>query len=518
MVKRIVLFSDGTGNSSASVFKTNVWRLYDSLDLSQGEEQIACFDDGVGSSSDKRIASITGSIGIGLKRNVLDLYKFLSREYANALGDLRARYPDRALSEIPKDELPKISCFGFSRGAFTVRVLAGLVYRQGLLTEASEAEMDWLAKRAYAEYRRAAFRTKYGLDWLYGPPYYFCLRLLDKIMLSEKGGYDVRRNLPAVNAPTLQDGREGIVEFDFLGLWDTVGAYGMPFEEFRIAIDKWIFPLTFADQKPLPCIRVIRHALSIDDDRDAFTPIAFWDADQRKISREARWKIFNQSRAADADDDEAIEKAWRRPEPCLQMWFAGVHANVDGGYPDDSMAYEPLRWMLEQAIKCDAIKVRPAARAEIASKATPFGQIYDARAGFGGLYRYKPRDIVEALLPEGAGRTYDHLPIVHKSVMFRAADRFFGYAPIALPEELLVADDDGRVIHHHKPQSRDGLQQFENPPDAAFRATLDKLNPPTPAQRELVETAVFWRRFFIRSQSGQRSFYLHSRFWTMRRV
>ena len=75
--KKIVLCSDGTGNSSAKSEKTNVWRLYQALDLS-GPGQVAAYDDGVGTSRFKYWAIIEGAFGIGLKRNVLDLYKFES--------------------------------------------------------------------------------------------------------------------------------------------------------------------------------------------------------------------------------------------------------------------------------------------------------------------------------------------------------------------------------------------------------------------------------------------------------
>jgi uncharacterized protein (DUF2235 family) len=75
--KKIVLCSDGTGNSSAKSEKTNVWRLYQALDLS-GPDQVAAYDDGVGTSRFKYWAIIEGAFGIGLKRNVLDLYKFES--------------------------------------------------------------------------------------------------------------------------------------------------------------------------------------------------------------------------------------------------------------------------------------------------------------------------------------------------------------------------------------------------------------------------------------------------------
>src|SRR5262245_18652288 len=74
--KNIILLSDGTGNSAARVWRTNVWRTFQALDLT-GSDQIAIYDDGVGTSSFKPLALIGGAFGYGLKRNVLDLYAFL---------------------------------------------------------------------------------------------------------------------------------------------------------------------------------------------------------------------------------------------------------------------------------------------------------------------------------------------------------------------------------------------------------------------------------------------------------
>ena len=115
MPKNIILLSDGTGNSASKLFKTNVWRLYQALDLSesgQTKKQIAYYDDGVGTASFKPLAILGGAFGWGLKRNVLDLYTALCRHYE------------------PGDN---IYCFGFSRGAFTIRVLIGLINNQGLV-------------------------------------------------------------------------------------------------------------------------------------------------------------------------------------------------------------------------------------------------------------------------------------------------------------------------------------------------------------------------------------------------
>jgi len=121
---RIILLSDGTGNAASRVWRTNVWRIFESLDLT-GSNQVAIYDDGVGTSSFKPLAILGGAFGWGLKRNILDLYKFVCRNYQSS-----------------EDE---IFGFGFSRGAFTMRMVVGLIISQGLIRYETEAQ---LAKRA----------------------------------------------------------------------------------------------------------------------------------------------------------------------------------------------------------------------------------------------------------------------------------------------------------------------------------------------------------------------------------
>src|SRR5207247_10947479 len=133
IAKNIVLLSDGTGNSAAKLFKTNVWRLYGALDLGDPGRQIAYYDDGVGTSSFRPLAILGGVFGFGLKRNVLDLYRFACRNYRR--GD-------------------RIFGFGFSRGAFTIRIVAGFIARQGLVPYAgNEAQLSRDALAAYRVYR-----------------------------------------------------------------------------------------------------------------------------------------------------------------------------------------------------------------------------------------------------------------------------------------------------------------------------------------------------------------------------
>src|SRR5664279_2913557 len=129
MSKNIVLLSDGTGNSSANLFRTNVWRLFQALDLKDASKQVAYYDNGVGTSSFKLFAILGGVFGFGLMRNVVDIYSFCCRNYQD--GD-------------------RIYGFGFSRGAFTIRVVAGFIARIGLVRyNGKDADLARDAKIAY---------------------------------------------------------------------------------------------------------------------------------------------------------------------------------------------------------------------------------------------------------------------------------------------------------------------------------------------------------------------------------
>ncbi len=112
--KNIILCSDGTGNTMTKGRGSNVWKLYEAIDLTD-QRQVAFYDDGVGTEENKLFKMIGGAFGWGLKRNVCDLYAALCRTY------------------VPGD---RIYLFGFSRGAWTVRTLAGLCGRAPLLGHA----------------------------------------------------------------------------------------------------------------------------------------------------------------------------------------------------------------------------------------------------------------------------------------------------------------------------------------------------------------------------------------------
>jgi uncharacterized protein (DUF2235 family) len=155
--RNIVVFSDGTGNSSAQLFRTNVWRTYQALDRADppnppNPRQFAFYDDGVGTSSFKPAALLGGAIGLGLGRNVRDLYAFVCRTY-------------RPADPGQNREADKIYAFGFSRGAFTIRVLVGLIATQGLVPyDGDEAKLQrrvaaaWSASSATSSFANVMTR------------------------------------------------------------------------------------------------------------------------------------------------------------------------------------------------------------------------------------------------------------------------------------------------------------------------------------------------------------------------
>jgi uncharacterized protein (DUF2235 family) len=146
-VPKIIILSDGTGNAASSVWRTNVWRIFQSLDL-RSNDQAAKYDDGVGTSSFLPLAILGGAFGFGLKRNILDAYKFICRNYDHTNGS-------------------KIYLLGFSRGAFTVRVLAALIIQQGLVQAATESELHNGSVKAYRAYRAQRYHSIWRIEVIF---------------------------------------------------------------------------------------------------------------------------------------------------------------------------------------------------------------------------------------------------------------------------------------------------------------------------------------------------------------
>ncbi len=140
----------------------------------------------------------------------------------------------------------------------------------------------------------------------------------------------------------------------------------------------------------------------------------------------------------------------------------GVHSNVGGGYPDDSVAHIPLVWILSEARACglrfkSSLEANPQTFDHPATAQDKDGRIYDPRAGLGGYYRYGPRDILalgkHLLSRQGA----EPLPRIHESVLNRIKNRAHAYAPIGVPARYEVVTADGEVLkpEHNSCESLD---------------------------------------------------------------
>jgi uncharacterized protein (DUF2235 family) len=268
MSRRLVVFCDGTWNSADRPAVTNVCKLRSAV--VESADQVVKYEPGVGTKWGERIRG--GAFGYGLSRNVRDCYAWLVDHYK------------------PGDEL---WFFGFSRGAFTARSLAGLVRNSGILLP----EHSNMVKDAYKLYR------------------------------SRKPG-----DAPWEEAATAWRARHSypLPRITFIGVWDTVGALGIPTYRFQLpGISKrW----TFHDTTLSSYVDNAYHAISIDERRRAFVP-TLW--------------------VKQVKDGKVVEPP---PEQTVsQVWFAGVHSDVGGGYPEPELSEIPLLWIAERARDCGLV-------------------------------------------------------------------------------------------------------------------------------------------------------------------
>jgi uncharacterized protein (DUF2235 family) len=433
--RQITLLSDGTGNSAAAVWRTNVWRVFESLDLTDSS-RVAIYDDGVGSSSFKPLAILGGAFGYGLKRNVIRLYSFLCRNH---------------WTQGTSDPDPQIYMFGFSRGAYTIRVLISLIDSQGLVPYESEAQLSRDAHAAYRAYRADRYTKNFAVNWI------------------RKVWHVVREGVKSAGAKyeRLTKDKRPTPVIHFVGLWDTVAAYGLPMDEMTRGVDLWLWPLELPNRKfHAERIKKARHALSLDDERTTFHPVLWSEAGITPPPPRQ-------------DGSRYVED-----EQLSQVWFSGVHANVGGGYPDDSLAFVPLYWIMNEAKTAGlTLKKDPPAEPDALKRAEwggdRDGRLYDSRAGVAGYYRYGPRKMVDLCFTDEVTIA---TPKIHYSVFERIKNGAHAYAPIVLPQTFEIVDRDGRIV----PQST-----YEEAALAAARAASDPTKPY--GWQQYVRTLFCWR-------------------------
>src|SRR5262245_19014613 len=472
--KSIVLFSDGTGNSSAKLFKTNVWRMYEAVDLgppAAGKRpQISYYDDGVGTSSFKPLAALGGAFGWGLKRNGLDIYRFACRNYRD--GD-------------------DIYAFGFSRGAFTARLVVALIASEGLVQSTDEAELQRKTLAAYRDFRRHFLPRR--LKW---PT--TLARTLRKAVLT----FIDRR----LGRPAYHSGENARPKIRFVGVWDTVAAYGGPITEVTRAVDNWFFPLSMPDYALHENVLCARHALALDDERDAFQPLLWDEVHEEQLQK---------------DQDERVEKGRLKEEDRVpkdrlrQVWFTGMHADVGGGYPDESLSYVSLLWMMEEAEKAD-LRTLDVVKDRFYALASSFGPIHDSRAGVAAYYRYQPRKIAAWLNPASDATLSLRDPIikdtgkrsrgllrsvkVHESVINRIANGTDRYAPITLPGtfEIVPPQEHGETMPQADSETHAADRHTRASKPMLDRRLVARVTDPALARAREVGTEVVWNRVWGR--------------------
>lgn len=264
MPKRIIVCADGTWNRPEEDVKkdvpTNVLKFARSIQpkSSDGSAQQVFYDWGVGSYYDSVGAGITGR---GVHKNIMDGYRYIVQNYSE--GD-------------------DIFLFGFSRGAYTVRALSGLINNCGILKRPDAN----LIQEAFNIYKKSGKAN------------------------SPKGekAIEFRGKHSHNNSQRVK----------FVGVWDTVGAMGIPISFLGLFEDKD----EFYDTKLGRNVEVARHALAIDEKRSDFAP-TIWEA--------------------------------KHGVDIKQTWFAGIHGDVGGGCKPDSnslvASVDALIWMADEAGK-----------------------------------------------------------------------------------------------------------------------------------------------------------------------
>lgn len=251
----LLLLFDGTWNDPED--RTNVYRFSRSLaDTAAGCRQRFLYDPGVGTSRLDRFRG--GVFGYGLSENLMQGYEWLAKRHAE--GD-------------------SISVLGFSRGAYTARSLVGMISKCGLLDVYTPRLLE-TAEKLYRDHscRRDDARCK---------------------QFRERFSKEVR--------------------IHFLGVWDTVGALGVPG---TVLSERKLFG--WHDARLSPIVDRAYQALALDEHRAAYDAVLWTSADGHP-----------------QHPQQQVE----------QRWFCGAHANVGGGYGDDPLAELPLRWMQERALE-----------------------------------------------------------------------------------------------------------------------------------------------------------------------
>jgi T6SS, Phospholipase effector Tle1-like, catalytic domain len=319
-MRNLVVCCDGTWQDPSA--RSNVSRLCDLLD----PPAVTHYVKGVGTGD--LVNRLQGGLtGAGLSEALMAGYRFLVREYE------------------PGD---RISVFGFSRGAYTARSLAGMVGGVGIVDRGGLAddELDATVQRAYERYRSLREQRKAQAGQDAGP---------ETLLATPPAGDDL---LPLAYDPASPD-----IPVVFVGVWDTVGALGIPsyvgFPDVFHSRERYQFLNVILD----PRIPHARHAVSLDEMRGPFRPT-----------------LWQEPPAGSVQDIK-------------QVWFPGDHCDVGGGHDDSRLSQGALKWMVDEAEAAVGLPFRQADRAAIISAPAPEALHGMSRGAWGALVEaaFQPR-------------------------------------------------------------------------------------------------------------------------------
>ncbi len=362
MGKNIVVFSDGTGQEGGTDHNTNVYKLFN-LILDRSRRQISFYDRGLGTGWRKATGNIAGR---GFSKNVIQCYEFIFRNF---------------------EEDDKVFLFGFSRGAATVRSLTGFIHLFGILPRSRGR----LVKKAWRIYK-----------------------------ITNK------KKREAKAAKFIEVNHTMWTNVEFLGVWDTVAALGLP-NNWIDKILNWIVPHGFHDFRLSECVRHAYHALAIDDARKTFDPVLF--------------------RPELKKDGQTLR----------QVWFMGMHTDVGGGYTKKRLSDIVLEWMVQQAVRHGLHIYRPKKPGGPVCTPDPNGVMHNSR-----------KELWKRLVFPAKEREWDQKiygkPVIHETVTLRTAGYWEGkdgpYKPWILKQD-----------HEIEPWTH--LSDWKNDPSIADDAKKD---------------------------------------------
>lgn len=134
-------------------------------------------------------------------------------------------------------------------------------------------------------------------------------------------------------------------------------------------------------------------------------------------------------------------------ERITQVWFAGAHSDVGGGYPDDALAHVSLDRMLGEAER-NGLHFQPDERRQVSAMANTCGVKHDSRRWLGSFYRYLPRKLEPLVydVQEPLNKIIITWPKIHESVFDRICRDGDGYAPFVIPKRYGVVTDQGKIV------------------------------------------------------------------------